>query len=90
MIFKGLFMTNKQIIFNILDKLKEGTYYGWELENIVHTETLKNNKRPYVSTILSYTREYCSISGATFNCIDRNKSLYEYKQGYKISGAIID
>jgi hypothetical protein len=83
-------MSNRQTVFKVLDSLPKGLYYGWQIESLVHKETIQEHKKPYISTILSYVREYCNISGASFICVDRNKSLYTYEQGYRIYGAILD
>jgi len=39
-------------------------------------------------TLLKYAREYADISGASFECLDKAKSKYFYKPGYKIAGRL--
>lgn len=60
---------------------------GWELYRAMADRT---GRHTYPETLLQYVREYADVSGAEFVCMDRVKSLYRFKPGAKIAGAIID
>jgi hypothetical protein len=80
-------MTIKEHLWELLDSLKECDISGWRLFDMMYSRT---GKKTYPSKLLDYCREYASISGAIFSCVDHKKSKYHYTPGIKISGGILD
>jgi len=80
-------MTIKQALYEYLDTRPAGMISGWELFGAMLEAT---NRKTYPATLLEYCREYSDRSGARFDCVDNQKSLYYYHPGIQIAGAIID
>lgn len=80
-------MTIKAAVFGILDHMPPRTISGWELFELAHKET---GQKTYPSTLLQYAREYAELSGASFKPLDPARSIYLYRPGIEISGAIRD
>lgn len=80
-------MTIRAAVFDILDHLPPGDISGWKLFDLVQKET---GRKPYPPTLLQYAREYARLSGADFNVVDPARSVYHYRPGVEIAGAILD
>jgi hypothetical protein len=78
-------MTVASALYNFLDTLPECNISGWKLFDELVAIT---GRETYPNTLLQYARRYADMAGAEFVCVDRNKSVYHYKPGYKISGAL--
>jgi hypothetical protein len=76
----------KRQVFSLLDEFPERKISGWELYNIMYNRT---NRKTYPSTLLGFLREYCDISGASVECVDRRRSVYHFIPGFKIGNAIL-
>lgn len=74
--------TNKQIVFDYLDHFSFAqTFHGRQLKESIFSCT---GKDPYTETVLKYTREYCSITGAKLICLSKQKSKYSFVPGKKM------
>lgn len=78
-------MTIRKALYHFLDDLPECNISGWELHDKMLFLT---GKYTYPETLLKSCRVYADASGAEFTCIDRARSLYHYKPGYKIATAL--
>jgi len=64
--------TNKQIVFDFLDHcFTSNCFHGRQLKESIFSCT---GRDPYTETVLKYTREYCSITGAKLICLNKQKS----------------
>lgn len=84
---KKMTKTNKQIVFEYLDSFGHFInypFYGRHLQELIFSCTDRN---PYIETVLKYTREYCSITGAKLICLSKQKSKYYFIPGNKILSA---
>lgn len=80
-------MTIKSTLHRLLDHLPAGEISGWRLFDLMYERT---GRKTYVETLLKYAREYADASGAVFECVDRERSIYRYDPGARIAGAIKD
>lgn len=78
-------MTIKDHLWELLDELPSGRYGLWTLTDMLNGIT---GHRSMPHTVKRMIVDYCDIAGASFTCVVHNKSIYAYKQGYKISGAL--
>lgn len=79
--------TLRQSVFEYLDSLPECNLSGWQL----HDEMLaRTGEHHYPETILKSCRVYADISGASFTCVDKQRSIYHFITGCKIAGAIME
>ena len=78
-------MTVTQCVHKVLDDLPPCLISGWDLHDRVFSEI---GHKAYPSTLLKMARDYADMAGAEFICVDRHQSLYKYKPGYKIAGAL--
>lgn len=76
-------MTIKARLFGVLDSLPERDISGWQLFEMMPGHA-------YPSTLLQYAREYAELSGASFDIVDHERSVYHFIPGAKIAGAILD
>jgi hypothetical protein len=77
----------RQSLFAYLDSLSPRNISGWDLFAEIQTRTGRNS---YPATLLGYAREYSAISGARFDCVDPERSIYRFEPSAKIAGAIVD
>jgi len=69
-------------VYAVLDDLPEGRISGRELQYMV---TLRlENKDPYHSSVLEKARDYADITGATFECVDGKRSIYNFRPGFRL------
>lgn len=80
-------MTNRAAIFAYLDTLGECQIRGVILPDVVAS---MNGRRPYHSTVLQDCRDYATISGGAFECVDNHKSIYHFTPGVRLDNAIVD
>ena len=81
-------MTIRAAVFEVLDNLGKRDISGWNLYDMIEAKT---SRHPYPPTLLDYARDWASISGGGFDCIDPVHSVYRVTPGAaKISGAIVD
>jgi len=80
-------MSIRQSLFAFLDDLPPGNISGWELFDRMRERTGRNT---YPATLLDYARDYCDLSGASFDCVDAERSIYHYSPSVKVAGAIVD
>ena len=74
--------TNKQVVFDYLDHFDfPQTFFGRSFKDSIFSCT---DKDPYTETVLKYTREYCSITGAKLICLSKQKSRYNFIPGRKM------
>jgi len=74
--------TNKQIVFDFLDHcFTSNCFHGRQLKESIFSCT---GRDPYTETVLKYTREYCSITGAKLICLNKQKSKYNFIPGNKM------
>lgn len=74
--------TNKQIVFDFLDHcFSPSCFHGRQLKESIFFAT---GRDPYTETVLKYTREYCSKTGAKLICLSKQKSKYNFIPGDKI------
>lgn len=66
-------------LYKLLDELEPGQISGWKLFSMMNKRT---GKKTYPKNLLDMARRYADITGADFNCIDPDKSIYVYKPGY--------
>ena len=77
----------RQALFAYLDSSPAGDISGWELFEAIARKT---GRKTYPATLLEYARDYAELSGAEFACIDQEHSVYRFKPGCAIAGAIVD
>jgi hypothetical protein len=77
----------RQIVFAFLDAHPGGVITGWELFDYVRPRT---GRLTYPSTLIGYARDYASIAGASFDCVDPIHSKYNYRRGCGLADAILD
>jgi len=78
--------TNKQIIFDYLDHFAfNQTFHGRQLKESIFSCT---GRDPYTETVLKYTREYCSKTGAKLICLSKQESKYNFIPGNKMFSEI--
>jgi hypothetical protein len=74
----------KKAVYQYLDSLKKPQMIGgWLLQDII-AYTLGYHVYPTV--VLKLAREWAYLSGGGFDCVDRDRSLYAFTPGKKISG----
>jgi hypothetical protein len=73
-------------MFNYLDLCGEVNISGWDLYDWISST---HGTQTYPSTLIKYAKEYADISGASFICVDRARSVYHFVPGFKIESAII-
>lgn len=79
-------MSIRREVFKILDSLPETKISGWKLHEMIYFRT---GRMPYPPTLLQYARDYADISGATFECVDPQKSVYRFVPGFGIGKALL-
>ena len=75
----------RQTVYRFMDTQGAGEISGLRLTGIINAKTRKHT---FASTILGYLRDYADASGAELECIAGQKSLYYFKPGCKIFGAL--
>lgn len=74
----------KKAVYRYLDSIKSPQIIGgWQIRDHI-AETLKYEVYPTV--ILKIAREWAYLASGQFDCIDRERSIYAFKPGKKISG----
>lgn len=72
-------MTVTKIVYDFLDNLADGVEVsGWSLTEQINA---KSGRHTYPSTLLDYCRDYCSITGGDWECVDKIKSIYKFHKG---------
>lgn len=80
-------MSVRQSLFDYLDARPGGPISGWELFEDMARRT---GRKTYPATLLQYAREYAELSGASFDVVDHERSIYHFIPGAKIAGSIFD
>ena len=81
-------MTIRAAVFEVLDNIGKRDISGWQLFDMA---LLKTGRHTYPTVLIKYGRDWASISGGGFDCIDPVHSVYRVTPGAaKISGAIVD
>ena len=80
-------MTVTEIVYDFLDNLADGTELsGWTLTEEING---RSGRHTYPSTLLGYCRDYCSIVGGNWECIDNQKSIYKFHKGcFTLNGTV--
>ena len=79
-------MSIKYKVFAFLDSCDSKVISGWDLYDAVNPIT---GHRTYPSTLIDYAKEYADCTGATFECVNRAKSKYNFVQGFRMESAKI-
>lgn len=78
----------KKAVYRYLDSLKSPQIIGgWALTNKITEIT---NYNAYPTVILKIAKEYAFLANAQFDCIDRERSIYSFRPGKKISGTHLE
>lgn len=78
----------KKAVYKYLDSLKYPQIIGgWALSDHIATLTGYN---AYPTVILKIAKNWAFLANATFDCIDRERSVYRFAPGNKISGTRLE
>lgn len=78
----------KKAVYRYLDSLKSSQIIGgWQIRDHI-AEMLKYQCYPTV--VLKIAKEYAFLANAQFDCIDRERSIYSFRPGKKISGTHLE
>ena len=80
-------MTVTKAVYKYLDSFNSKVELsGWQIFEAIKDIT---GKWTYPSTLIQMCRNYADITGADFECIDNQKSLYRFIPNVKLGNAII-
>ena len=78
----------KKAVYKYLDSMKSPRVIGgWDITNHI-TGVLQYSVYPTV--VLKIAREWAFLSCGAFDCIDRERSIYSFRPGKKISGTRLE
>jgi hypothetical protein len=82
-------MTIRAAVFAFMDQ--QDKPHIWKGPDLYRTIVEYRGKgRASWITIRNRAKEYADISGGTFRCLDYARSIWIFKPGFKVSGAIVD
>ena len=75
----------KRAVYAYLDSLKVARKIGgWEITKAVQRRC---NEKVYPTVVLKIAKYWACLSCGAFDCIDRDKSIYQFHPGrYKVAG----
>ena len=80
-------MSITRAVYKFLDTIdKECNISGWQLYDAINRET---GRCIYPTSLLQMARDYADITGADFECIDHQRSIYKFVPNIKLGNAIL-
>ena len=77
----------KKAVYRYLDSLKRPQIIGgWAITERIQKDL---NYSVYPTVVLKIAKEYAYLTNACFDCIDRERSIYQYRPGRKITGTVM-